>query len=352
MIPIKNIYFMLAYAWNRLDQAEIVDVSTEKLDTLPDLLASVLARGVQRCLKEGIDRGYRELLEESAVVRGRLDVETSVRRLLLRQGRAACHVDELTSNILANQIVKTTMWHLTRASELDHNVRHELALLLRRMADVQTIRISRRDFDRVQLHSNNGFYKFLIDVCRVVHDGLLVDSGKGEYSFRRFVEDEHAMRRLFQEFVFNLLRHHQARYDVSRDRFRWNTECPDQQSDELMPMMETDITLRSPEHIVVIDTKFSNSAFQQRYETEKLRSEHLYQLFAYLKNLESKGGNYLNADGVLLYPTTGKPVQFTTRVQGHRISVRTVNLDQPPAAIRDELLSLASMAGPLATVPE
>lgn len=349
MIPIKNIYFMLSYAWNRLDQAEIVDVSTEQIDTLPDLLASVLARGVQRCLKDGIDRGYREQLEESAFIRGRLDVETSVRRLLLRQGRAACHVDDLTSNILANQIVKTTMWQLTRAPTLKSGIRHELAVLVRRMPDVQTIRLSRRDFDRVQLHSNNSFYKFLIDVCRIIQDDLLVDSGKGDYFFRSFVEDEHAMRRLFQDFVFNLLRHHQEQYEVARDRFRWNTVGPDDESDRLMPMMETDITLRAPGHVVVVDTKFSKSAFQQRFQKEKFKSEHLYQLFAYLKNLEFKGGDYMSADGILLYPTTDKAVQFTTTVQGHRISVRTVNLNQAPAAIRDELLSLTKPAAALST---
>lgn len=340
MIPIRNIYFMLSYAWSRLEQAELVDVSTEKIDTLPDLLASVLVRGVQRCLKDGLDRGYREQLEESAFIRGRLDVETSVRKFLLRRGRAACHVDDLTSDILANQIVKTTMLQLTRAPSLNADLRHQLAVLARRMAAVTTIRLARRDFDRVQLHSNNGFYRFLIDVCRLIHDDLLVNSDKGDYSFRSFVEDEHAMRRLFQAFVTNVLRHHQKAFQVGNDRFRWSIEAPYDQSDSGMPMMETDITLRSPGRVVVIDTKFSKSALQVRFGKERLRSEHLYQLFAYLKNLEPRGNGYADADGILLYPTVEKPVRFTTRVQGHRISVRTVDLRQTPTAIREEILSV------------
>lgn len=348
MIPIRNIYFMLSYAWNRLDQADLVDVSTESIDTLPDLLASVLSRGVQRCLKDGIDRGYKEQLEEGTFVRGRMDVGVSVKRLLLKQGRAACHVDELTSNILPNQVVKTAMWQLSRLPVLNVDLRHELALLLRRMPAVDLIRLSRRDFDRVQLHSNNSFYRFLIDVCRIVHDGLLVDSAKGDYSFRSFVEDEHAMRRVFQDFVSNVLKHHQDRYQVAKDRFSWNIVPPDPISDQLMPVMETDITLRGPGHVVVIDTKFSKSVFQRRFETQKLKSEHLYQLFSYLKNLECKGGAYANADGILVYPTTEKDVDFTTTVQGHRISVRTIDLSQPPQAIRQQVLALTE---PLASCP-
>jgi 5-methylcytosine-specific restriction enzyme subunit McrC len=349
MIPIRNIYFMLSYAWGRLEQAELVDVSTEEIDTLPDLLASVLARGVQRCLKDGLDRGYKEQLEESAFVRGRLNVETSVRRFLLPQGRAACHVDDLTTDILVNQIIKTTMLQLTRAPSLSSELRHQLAVLARRMPQVGTVRLSRRDFDRVQLHSNNGFYRFLLDVCRLIHDDLLVDSAGGDYSFRSFVEDEHAMRRLFQAFITNLLRHHQKAFDVASDRFRWDIDAPDSQSDLLMPMMETDITLRSPQRVVVIDTKFSKSVFQRRYEKDKLRSEHLYQLFAYLKNLEPKGSGYANADGILLYPTVDSPVQFATTVQGHRLSVRTVDLSQTPAVIREDVLALLEPASTMST---
>jgi len=349
MIPIGNIYFMLSYAWSRLEQAELVDVSTEQIDTLPDLLASVLARGVQRCLKDGLDRGYREQLEESAFVRGRLDVETSVRRFLLRQGRAACHVDDLTSDILVNQILKTTMLQLTGSRSLSSELRHQLAILARRMPNVKRIRLNRRDFDRVQLHSNNSFYRFLIDVCRLIHDDLLVNSVEGNYSFRSFVEDEHAMRRLFQSFVTNLLRHHQKDFEVGSDRFRWSIDAPNDQTNLLMPMMETDITLHSPHRVVIIDTKFSKSAFQRRFQKEKLRSEHLYQLFAYLKNLECKGGGYTNSEGILLYPTIDTPVHFTTTVQGHRMSVRTVDLSQAPATIREDILGLVKPASPMST---
>jgi 5-methylcytosine-specific restriction enzyme subunit McrC len=241
------------------------------------------------------------------------------------------------------------MLQLTRAASLSSELRHQLAVLARRMPNVRTLRLSRRDFDRVQLHSNNSFYRFLIDVCRLIHDDLLVNSEKGDYSFRSFVEDEHAMRRLFQAFVTNLLRHHQSDFEVGSDRFRWSIEAPSDQSDSLMPLMETDITLRSPDRVVVIDTKFSNSAFQHRFEKEKLRSEHLYQLFAYLKNLESRGGRYLDSDGILLYPTTGKSVAFTTKVQGHRMSVRTVDLNQAPAAIRADILDLVKPTSAMST---
>ena len=41
-IPVLNIYYMLCYAWNTLEEAELVDAGTEGVKELHDLLARVL----------------------------------------------------------------------------------------------------------------------------------------------------------------------------------------------------------------------------------------------------------------------------------------------------------------------
>ena len=41
-IPIENIYFLLCYAWNKLDEKERVDVSIDDKTELLDLFAKVL----------------------------------------------------------------------------------------------------------------------------------------------------------------------------------------------------------------------------------------------------------------------------------------------------------------------
>jgi 5-methylcytosine-specific restriction enzyme subunit McrC len=339
-IPIKNLYFMLCYAWNKLDEAEIVNVGAEDFTELGDLFGRVIISGVRHSLKDGLDRGYHQVDEDSACIRGRLDVDASLSRLLLRQGRAQCRVDELTTNILPNQIIKTTMWRLAQVKALDKELRKSLRQLCHRLSDVDLIRLTRGDFRRIQIYSNNRFYGFLIKVCQVISDALLVDEGDGEYLFRDFVQDEHAMRQVFQDFVFNFYRLHQKEYSVSRDRFSWDVDEVTDDVKALMPVMETDITLRSSAHAIIIDTKFSKNTLQGRFAKNTLRSEHLYQLFAYLKNLEHIDPLFRGSEGILLYPTTEETLNFSTQIQGHRLRVCTLDLANDASQIKSDLLEI------------
>ena len=57
-IPIENIYFLLCYAWNKLDEKERVDVSIDDKTELLDLFAKVLITSSKLLLKRGIDKSY------------------------------------------------------------------------------------------------------------------------------------------------------------------------------------------------------------------------------------------------------------------------------------------------------
>ena len=46
MIPIRNIYYMLAYAFQVLQEQEYAFCATEKFDNAADLLAAILAKGI------------------------------------------------------------------------------------------------------------------------------------------------------------------------------------------------------------------------------------------------------------------------------------------------------------------
>ena len=56
-IPIRNIYYLLCYAWNRLDEGAIVDVSGVDTTELADLFATVLIGGVHHLTRRGLDQG-------------------------------------------------------------------------------------------------------------------------------------------------------------------------------------------------------------------------------------------------------------------------------------------------------
>lgn len=342
-IPIRNLYFMLCYAWDRLEEAKTVPVGIDAATDIKDLFARILINGTRRCLKEGLDSGYVESEEIIAGIKGRLALSQSIAQGRMVLGRNVCVVDDFTPDTLANQILKTTLWRLGRVAELDRSLKESIAEVLGRMSMV-TVRhhLSRHDFQKVQLYGNNRLYKFLLNVCEIVFQSALVEQGQGNYLFKDFLDDEHQMRRLFQDFVFNFLRRHQSAFKVSRDRFQWHTTAPSPEARSLLPLMETDITLRSATRVVVIDTKFSKRALQTNFGKQSLRSEHLYQLYSYLKNLEQKGHPFSTADGLLLYPVVNQQVDFTAELPGHKLSIRTIDLRLSVEALSNSLLELTA----------
>ena len=108
----------------------------------------------------------------------------------------------------------------------------------------------------------------------------------------------------------------------------------------MLPDMTTDISLRSVNRTIVIDTKYYESSLQTYREKQSIHSEHLYQIFAYLKNLEVRGGPDKYAEGILLYPTVSQTLDLHYTIQGHTIRVCTIDLSQNWQSIRRHLLRL------------
>ena len=64
-IPIKNVYYLLCYAWSHVEENDLVDVAAlDEFKHVQDLLGTILADGTFRLLRVGIDRGYRETRED------------------------------------------------------------------------------------------------------------------------------------------------------------------------------------------------------------------------------------------------------------------------------------------------
>jgi 5-methylcytosine-specific restriction enzyme subunit McrC len=104
--------------------------------------------------------------------------------------------------------------------------------------------------------------------------------------------------------------------------------------------MQTDVSLRSPKRTVLIDTKYYAQTLHTHRDKERLRSAHLYQLFAYLKNMERHSEPDGRAEGILLYPTVKEEVRFSAMIQGHKMTARTIDLAKPWKEIHRGLLSV------------
>jgi len=340
-IPIQNIYYLLSYAWNKLEERDIVEVHGIESSNLYDLFAKVLANGLNHLFKRGIGRDYVEESEDLRCLRGKLDFSETLKRNLFIKARAHCIHDEFSYNVLHNQILKSTLRQLIFVDKLDSDLKNELAGLHRKLHDIDDIQLSSIVFSRIQLNQNNAFYDFLLRICALIYDNLLVSEGSGKSKFRDFFEDERQMASLFEEFVRNFYRLEAAGCRVSSEEISWDAIPLDEKSTSYLPKMKTDISIERNGSKMIIDTKYYKQTLEKsRYEKETIRSAHLYQLFSYLQNLEAKGGINRFCAGTLIYPTVDQEIRLNYQIRGHKVMIRTLNLNQHWQGIHQELMSL------------
>jgi 5-methylcytosine-specific restriction enzyme subunit McrC len=337
MIPIRNLYYLLLYAHDVLDEGVVGDAGQLPETRLVDLFAHVLDGGVNHLLRRGLDRGYISHRDAVAGVRGRVDVSATAKTNARSRAQCVCEFDELTPDVVHNRILRATARRLMRAAGLDSALHDRLATLYRRLDGVSDIALSARVFRTVQLHRNNRYYRFLLAVCRMVHEHLLADETTGETHFREFVRDEQRMRRLFERFVRNFYKRHAGAFRVGSRRLRWAATG----DTSLLPTMRTDVTLRDRARVIIVETKYTANQFREHFGTASVRSEHLYQLFAYLANT-ARTTPRRRVECVLLYPRAGAAPDLRCELHGHPVRVATLNLGQEWQGVEKDLLALLS----------
>lgn len=339
-IPIENIYYLFCYAWNRFEQAKAVDVGGSASPDLPNLLARVLLTGANSILRRGLDRGYQLHDEAIATIKGRIDLGSTMQLYSRSVRRVHCEFDELSHDLLHNQIIKASLIRLARADRIAPDLAHELLGTAARMADVSDIRLDARTFARVQLHRNNAHYAFLLNVARLAFDCLLpLQNGQG-FRFDDVLRDERKMAAVFEEFVRNFYRTEQSKLRVEPLTIAWDAYPISVTGVGRLPGMRVDVFLRNAARRIIIDTKYYANALQAYHGSESFHSGNLYQLFSYLKNAAGADPSFEGAEGMLLYPAAGVELHEKFRIQGHDVTVATVDLAKPWQEVHQQLLDL------------
>ena len=343
-IPIWNIFYLLCYAWGHVQERDVVRVAEiAKFDRIDNLLGKVLAEGTFRLFRGGIDRGYREIQKDYSGVRGKIAVGDTVKRALRSRSQVACVFEELTGDVLHNQILYATLKSLLRLDTLHRDVRREVRAAFGKFSGITEIRLNRKHFDQVQLDRNRRYYRFLLSVCRLIHEQILVDQASGETRFLGFSEEK--MWKLYEDFLIGFYKREQKSYSVNESRvIKWVDEGTSDLGRQTIPLMEADIILEGLGRRIIMDAKYTAEALKGKLGGKpNLRSPHLYQLLAYLRNREATTNAGAMHEGILLYPTVNETVHVDVCLEGFSIQARSIDLSQEWAKIRDDLLALVGV---------
>lgn len=336
-ILIKNIYYMLTYAFQSLRQSNYDKVAAEKFENIHDMFAAILGKGIASLLKQGLYREYILQEEELSVLRGKLNVQGTIRNRIQHKHKLSCEYDELSENNLLNQILKTTMKILVRQKTVKQEHKAVLKKNLVFFDNVDEIEPSQIKWDRIRYHKSNQSYRMLLNVCYLALTGLILSTDKGEVKLAAFL-DERAMHSLYEKFILEYYRYHHPEYRANPDIVPWNI---DDGVIEFLPAMVTDITLKHGERTLIIDAKYYAHTMQRQFDVQSIHSGNLYQIFAYVKNLDKD--NTGNVAGMLLYARTSEQITPNNKyiMGGNTIWIKTLDLNLPFTQIAEQLEKIA-----------
>jgi 5-methylcytosine-specific restriction enzyme subunit McrC len=334
-VPIKNIYFMLCYSWGFLEQLDETKLENIDKQNFYDFFTEVLVKSLQPLIKKGFDRNYIQKNEEIRTIKGKIDFSNTFKKMSLKtKGTIYCDYEEYSYNVLQNQIIKTTIINLLKIKDLDKNLKQELHKISLYFKDIDRIKLDQKIFNKVLFHRNNTIYKFIINICQLIYENILLNDEKGEHIFRTFEENEEKMAKLFEDFVKKFYQKNKQELKPRIEHIKWDFEG---ENIDLIPKMITDITLTDEENKIkyIIDTKYYKDATNSYYNKDRFISANLYQLFAYLNNYKDR--DKYKMKGILLYPENGQELDYSYKYKDMDIEIKTINLNQDHKAIKNRL---------------
>ena len=345
-ILIRNVYYMLAYAFQVLRQNNYEDISKENFTRIQDLFAEILYRGISSQIKQGLYKEYIVRNESLTRLKGKLDINATIRNRIQHRQEIACEYDDLSVNNIFNQILKTTALILVREKSVEKSRRAALKTLMPFLDGIDTIDPTSIHWGLLHFQRNNRSYQMLMNVCYFVLDGMLLTTESGEYRMATF-SDEH-LNKLFEHFVLEYYRKEYAgRLTANASVVEWAFDNKDSSKGLLfMPKMQSDIMLKQGDQTLIIDTKYYGKVLQTQYDKTTVHNANLYQIMAYVNNEDKL--NTGKVSGMLLYAKTQEEVSpdMDFVIKGNRFMVKTLDLNLEFALIRKQLDGVAESVFP------
>lgn len=337
MIPVKNIYYMLSYAFQLLNEQGYKKLATEEFENAGDLCAAILIRGITQQLKRGLGREYISATDTISAIRGKIEITESIKNQSMIRNQMVCTYDEFSVNSYLNQIIKSTVMLLLKA-DISKARKKELRKLMVYFGEVSTVDVRSINW-AINYNRNNQTYRLLITICHLVVKGLLQTKTDGSVKLMDFF-DEQRMCKLYEKFILEYYKKHFPQIRTSASQIDW---ALDDGIGTMLPTMQSDIMLSTKDgkKTLIIDAKYYAHTTQVQYDVHTLHSHNLYQIFTYVKNKAIKGGEVA---GMLLYAKTDEEIYPDNEYQmsGNKITVRTLDLNCDFSEIAKQLDSISN----------
>lgn len=341
-IFIHNIYYMLTYAFQELKQNNYEKINGENFDEILDLFAEILHKGIAYQLKQGLRKEYVSCHDSLATIRGKLDLNVTIKNRIKRLYKIGCNYDELSENNIYNQILKTTVLILLKSPDVKPERKELLRRLMLFFNNVDIIDIHSLEWN-MQFGKNSKTYHMLLNVCNFIIEGLLMTTEKGSYLMRTFSDER--MAKLYEKFILEYYKRHYPCLNPKAAQINWNIK-KEKSTTDILPNMQSDTMLTLNDRTLIIDAKYYSKSMQYNFDKAKIHSINLYQIHSYVMNYDSEHTG--KVDGMLLYAKTEEkiiPDGKMTFNDGNVIYFKSLDLNQEFPEIEKQLKCIIGEIG-------
>lgn len=334
MIPIKNIYYMVLYAFEHIkNKSEIKDKDLENLKTVNDVVATIFLSEVTKIVKKGIIKKYNSIEEETNMIKGRINVKESMK---LFNAKLNCTFDEFNANNKLNAVLKYTLNILIF---LDNKyISNKARKLFHSFDDVEYKQFNLSDIYKIEFDRLSRDYEYAVKLAAFIISGSIPTDKVNKVKFIDILKNDEVMSNIFEKFLLNFYKIHTS-YKVSGSKqIEWYLKPIDESDHSLIPKMKTDIELENSDVKIIMDAKYYRNAFTNQYECKKVSSSNMYQINTYLMhNRHVKK----NLRGILIYPANGYSFKEKFQAEfGFTIEFATVDLNKDWKDIESELIKI------------
>lgn len=349
-IPIKNLYYMLCYAWNILSIKNDILLNDDDFGDAYNLLARILSHCIGKLIKFGFHKSYVEKEENLETLRGKINIQDHFKNVMMKQKKVSCIYDEYEKNDLFNKIIKYTMKTLISNKDVSNITKSQLRKYLIYFNDIEEEAPTKNIRQKLIFNRNNTIYKTIIRVCTMIYDNTIVSDEDGTNAFKDFFREEQ-MQKVFEMFLLNfyLINLDRKVYKVHAPKINWHLQDNSQDDWDGIFDVETNPGDRRTDIVVennilktqfIIDAKYYQKTFADKYMDPngegKVRTGHLNQVRGYVLDSEFDGKKY----GALIYPMVNDELKKGRifDIIGSPIIVKTVNLNVSWNEIENDLL--------------
>jgi len=153
-IPVANIYYLLCYAWDEFTPRRMIGVEGEQFPDTLHLFAHLLVVGLRTLHRQGLETGYVIVEEPTSTLRGRILMGNTIQVRAKQPQKVFCAFDEMSADVVSNQILKATMRRILGEEHLEAELRGDVRRSLSLLPSVSEIELNNRLFHEVHLHQN------------------------------------------------------------------------------------------------------------------------------------------------------------------------------------------------------